>query len=453
MNILKKGFAELKEIFFRIKRKDFSGYKGMAVKNNLFQTSTALVAKGGSFIFTIVLARILMPELFGLYSLALSTIVLFSAFSNPGIFEALVRFVSKELGRNKKEKAKAYALYLGKLKILLVLISISVLIVSARFISDVYYSKPIFLGLIAGALYIIFLRISSFMHTIIQSSNYFEADLYNEILFQIFRFALVPLAAILALKYGFNSETVVFSIIIALSLVYLISSLFLTLIVKKKLFFFKIKPSKLSKKEKKKTNKFLVAVSAAIFSGLFFETIDMLMLGHFVSADFIGYYTVGVVMISALVPLITFAGPLLPIFSRISKKRASSAMDKSARLTFFSSLIFLIPIILLAPVIILVFYGESYAPSINILRLSSLTLISIPLIALYRSYFISIGKPEVISKVLFFSIFLNLGLNYFLITSLLNYGQLPAVFGAVIATIISRYFLLFVLIFKKRKLK
>ena len=54
---------------------------------------------------TILLARILMPELFGLYNLALSTIFLFSAISNLGIGETVITFVSKELGKNKKKSA------------------------------------------------------------------------------------------------------------------------------------------------------------------------------------------------------------------------------------------------------------------------------------------------------------------------------------------------------------
>ena len=128
---LEKQKKDIREIIRRIRKRDFSGNTGAAVKNNLILTSKNLITKFGSLIFTIIIARVLMPELFGLYSLAISTIVLFSVLSDPGIIESLIRFVSMELGRKDKSKAKAYALYFGKIKLILIIISILVLLLTA----------------------------------------------------------------------------------------------------------------------------------------------------------------------------------------------------------------------------------------------------------------------------------------------------------------------------------
>ena len=100
--------GDIKNIFRRIKDRDFEGNTGMAIKNSIYQFSTTLLAKIGAFFFTIIMARLLLPELFGLYSLALSTILFFVTFSDLGIGEALLRFVSKYLGKNKDTKAKSY---------------------------------------------------------------------------------------------------------------------------------------------------------------------------------------------------------------------------------------------------------------------------------------------------------------------------------------------------------
>ena len=84
MNVKKdllNGENQIKGIFSRIRRRDFSGNSGQAIKNSTFQLATNLVAKIGSLFFTIIIARLLMPELFGLYSLALATILMFSAIS------------------------------------------------------------------------------------------------------------------------------------------------------------------------------------------------------------------------------------------------------------------------------------------------------------------------------------------------------------------------------------
>ncbi|NCA80885.1 MAG: hypothetical protein EOM76_12040, partial [Sphingobacteriia bacterium] len=70
----------------------------------------------GSLIFTIIVARLLLPDKMGLYNLALSTIVLLSVFSDLGIGEAILTFVSKMSGVGKNAKAKGYFKRLFKWK-------------------------------------------------------------------------------------------------------------------------------------------------------------------------------------------------------------------------------------------------------------------------------------------------------------------------------------------------
>ena len=86
-NVFKEEKNDFKEVLRRVKNRDFSGNTGLAIKNSIYQISTNSFSKIAALIFTIIVARLLMPELFGLYSLALSTILLFSAVSNIGIRE------------------------------------------------------------------------------------------------------------------------------------------------------------------------------------------------------------------------------------------------------------------------------------------------------------------------------------------------------------------------------
>ncbi len=451
MKIIKEEKKDFMEILERIKKKDFSGNTGLAVKNSVYQFSTTLIGKIGSLIFTIILARLLMPELFGLYSLALSTILLFTVFSDIGIGGAVVRFVSKELGKRNKKRAKAYVIYFGKIKLILVFISISILIFSSKFISDVFYQKPIFLALIAGSFYILFMGIVNFFSSILQASNYFRGIFYKEILFQISRIILVPLAILLALKYSLSYEYILFYIILFLSISYLFISLFTGYISIKRTDFIKTKKSKLTPRQNKKANKFLLAMSATVFSGLFFSYIDKIMLGYFILVEFIGYYTVALSLAGAVASLTGFGAVLLPIFSRLRKKRLQEGLKKSLRIILPISIILFLGTILLAPFAVSIIYGPEYNQAINILRLLSLLLIAWPLIGIYTVYFMSKGKPQVIAKLLIISTLINIALNYILITSLLKYGNLAATFGAATATIISQFFYLGGLIISKRK--
>ena len=71
----------LKNIFFRFSKADFSGTGGNLMKNSSYQLAQSLVLKFGSLLFTIIIARMLLPDIMGLYNLALVTIILFFSFS------------------------------------------------------------------------------------------------------------------------------------------------------------------------------------------------------------------------------------------------------------------------------------------------------------------------------------------------------------------------------------
>ncbi len=449
---------DIKDIWRRIRKRDFSGNTGLAIKNSVYQTLTNVVTKGGSLIFTIIIARLLLPELFGLYSLALSTIIIFAAVSELGIGQTLIRFVSRFLGKGKKAKAKAYTWYLVKIKFFLILLSVILLLALSRFISDVMYQKPIFLALLAGIFYIIFIQILGTFRSILIASNSFKEIFHNEIILQAFRVILVPLAVLLSLKYVLTDEKILFYVFISLSAVYLIATMCLGFVTIKKSEFLKKEKLKktsqinLTKNEKKGANKFLIAMAALALSGIFFANIDRVMLGYFVQAEFIGYYTVALSLIGGISLFLSFAAlVLLPIFSRMKGKKLEIALKKSRNLIFMLSIVAFIFTLLFAPIIISIIYGSEYALAINILRLFSLLLVFLALTALYQTYYISQGKPKKIAKLLIISTILNIVLNYILITSLLPYGHLAAVYGASIATIISKGFYLGGLILRRKK--
>ena len=79
---IKEEEKDIKEIYRKFWKRDFSGNTGQAIKNSAYSFSTILVQKIGAIIFTIIIARLLMPELFGLYNLALTTIGLFVVLSD-----------------------------------------------------------------------------------------------------------------------------------------------------------------------------------------------------------------------------------------------------------------------------------------------------------------------------------------------------------------------------------
>jgi len=317
-NQIKSEEKDIKDIWRRIKKRDFSGNTGLAVKNSIYNLSTTLISKFGSLIFVVILARLLMPELFGYYSLALSTILIFAAISELGIGKAIVRFVSHSLGKNNKKKAKNYMIYFGKIKFFFTLLSVLLLLIFSKFIAENYYQKPIFLALLAGVFYISFTKIVSFLKSILNSFNNFRNVLFKEILFQISRIILVPLVVVCAMKLSLLDELILFYIILALAISYLITGAYLLFVTKKKSYL-KPKGSRgLSKEDKKDVNRFVLLTAVISLSGVFFGNIDKIILGRFVAGEFIGYYQAAFSLIGALTSLSAFGAVLLPIFSRMN---------------------------------------------------------------------------------------------------------------------------------------
>ena len=192
-------------------------------------------------------------------------------------------------------------------------------------------------------------------------------------------------------------------------------------------------------------------MTVTVLSGVFFGYIDIIMLGHFVEANFIGFYQAAFSIIGAIYPLIPFSFVLFPIFNKLKGKRLNEGFGKSLKIIMFFSFLFFIGVFIFAPLIIKIIFGNNYLSSIMILRILSCLIFITPITALYMDYFYVIGRPKLITILLITTTILDIFLNYFLITWLLNYSQIMAIIGAGIATILSKIILLICLILFKKK--
>jgi O-antigen/teichoic acid export membrane protein len=433
-----------------IYKRRFIGYTGMAVKNSIFNFLTAATSKVGSLIFTIIIARLLLPELFGLYSLALSTIILFAGLSDFGIIQATIRYVSKFLGKNDSKKAKAYFVYLIKIKLLLVFVSASVLLLLAKFLATNYYNKPIFLALIAGAFYVVFYGLLTSVEGLFFATNRFKYPFFKEIIFQILRLTIIPLIILLTIN-KLSGSSVLLLIIGALSLSYFIALIFIWILAQKRVAFMHSKAAKLTSQEKREIWKFVLPLSATVLSGLFFGYIDIIMLGRYVLPEFIGFYRAAFSLVGSLVPFIAFSNALFPIFSRLSGRKLESTFKQTRKVIILASALAFIGTLVFAGIVINIIFGAEYSQSINVLRILALLLLCLPLSMLYESYFISQGKTTIVAKLLIFSTVINIILNFVFISWLVHYSFFMAIIGAALATIISRVVHLFTLMFFIRK--
>lgn len=453
MDFINEEKEDIKNILTRVKKRDFSGNAGQAIKNSSYQLAQNLIFKFGSLLFTIVIARMLLPELFGLYSLALSTIILFVAFSDLGIGSALVTYGAKCLGKKDLPKTKAYAKKLFKWKLNLIAITSLSLLASAYFISEIYYSKPLFYALLVGGLYLPIVTLIGFINELFKTAENFKIPMIQEIIFQVTRFTLVPLTLFFLLKYNFSSQTIISISLFTIVLSHFFSLLFLSYQVKRNLKFLKSKEEFLNKKEINDLKKFIYPLSATAMAGMFFGFIDILMLGHFVTTEFIAYYGAAFSLVGGASAIIGFMSiSLMPIFARNSGKALKNIFRKTRNLIIFISILSGIFTYLIAEYIVKISYGEEYLTAVSSLKIFSILIVLIPIIGIYVSYYITQKKTKELAWLITGSAVLNIVFNYFAITyGLVNYGELGAVFGAVFATIASRMLYLggLIILFKK----
>ncbi|PNX50064.1 MAG: hypothetical protein BV456_07965 [Thermoplasmata archaeon M8B2D] len=449
---IREELKDVKEIFQRLRKKDFSGNAGQAVKNSSYQISTNVVAKIGSLIFTIVLARIILPERFGLYSLAIGTIAIFTAFTAMGIGETLIRFISKSLRAGKQEKAKAYFSTLLRWRIYLILVMALFLAIASYWVANYFYQKPIFLALLAGILYLPLMSLTAFFEAFFMSLNNFRKTFFKEVIFQTVRFVFVISLVLFLIETTVSNKLFVATVILGISFCYLVTFLYYY-VPSKKVPLVREELRELSSLEKENLKKFLLPLTATALSGIFFGYIDMIMLGHFVSAEFVAYYSAAFNLAASAGVILSFAAiSLLPIFSRIKGKALESGLKRARRMTLLLSFLVMVFVFWLAEFIVRVTYGPDYLIAITPLRILSLLILLLPLIALYVTFFTSQEKTKIIARLLISTTILNIILNYFFITNGLQTGMIEAIKGACYATIISKV-VYFSLLLVSRKTK
>jgi O-antigen/teichoic acid export membrane protein len=254
-----------------------------------------------------------------------------------------------------------------------------------------------------------------------------------------------------AIKNSLSDQNIIFLIIISLDVAYLLIVGLFYLFLRGNIFKLDNSKQKLSKRDKKRVNRFILIISFTILSGIFFGYMDVVILGYFVSSEYIGYYQGAFSFISAIVPLITFSSALLPIFSRLQKRKTQDFLKKAVKILSIISILCFLFLFLASKYLVLLLFGAAYYNSINILRIFSLLLLTIPVITIYSTYFTSSGRPGIVSMLLAISTTINLTLIYLFISYLIKYNPLYAVYGTAIATVISRYLFMFMLMIYKRK--
>lgn len=404
-------------------------------KNSIYNFFSFGINHLGGIIFTILIARILNPDAFGMYSLALSITIILMTLGDLGIGEASVRYVS--LNFKNKSKAKSYFLYLLKLKIFVLLSLSAILMISSKLIASFYNKEQLSYLLIIGGFYLFFYSLMQFISALFYAFKNIKADIYKEFIFQTTRISLIPLLFIFSLGYLAAGPI----ILVIISSIITIIFLFIYLFKKYNEFF----TSKRVAIDKKEIFHFIKYLSLSSLSIIFLVYTDILILGKFVDLEFVGFYRTAASVAVLFASFLTLTSVLYPIFAQLNKKKIKKFFDILLYYLFIFSIPMTFGVFILSRQIIQVLFGSSYLPATIILLGLSLLIIISPAGELFMALLNSKGKSKLTGQVMFYASLLNVVLDFILIYLSLRFFKEPiyAALGVGIATVLSRFFIFF----------
>ena len=405
------------------------------VKNSFWNMLTVLSSKLGGMIFVIILARFLLPDKFGIYNIALSVALFVITLTNVATNQTLSVYISNALGGENKEKANPYYRFIFKIKFLFSVLSAIILIALAYPLSLYLFNKPeLTFPIIFFSIYIISFSTQNFYETLFYVINRVRFLTIKELSLQFLKIILCVAFFVLIYPSIFLSAVAI-----------ILSSLFAIILMRLNLkksakFLFDRKDKEI---DKKRVFNFIKNAIVSSTSTTIFGYVDCFLLGIFVSAAYVGYYSSAFLIIGGFFGLLSISNVCLPIFTQINKENLSDAFGRIFRYLSIVSIPLIFGILILGNYVIKIVYGNEYLNATLPLLFLSILIFETPVTDNLKALLFSKEKPEFVSKIIVFGTILNITLNLILILLLMQISMLGAIAGAAIATVISRLTIMF----------
>jgi len=382
------------------------------ILKNLFSLSIAEVAnKGILFLSTVYLARVILPEGFGVISFANSMLVFFSLAVNLGFNVVGSREIAKD-----HSKIPFYASQITTVRLLLALVSASILIVIALLID-----KPI---LVKTVIIISSLNLFSqafLMDWVYQGNEKME--------FLALRQVITSLLSLIGLVvFVKTADDVILAMIITVSSMFINSAwmllLFINMYGRLKLFIDKVFIRNLLKSS--------LPITFSTFFITIFNFLNIVMLGFFRTDAETGYYTAAYKFIVLVItPSAIIQNAFFPVLSR-----ASSREDRGRIIKIYGNFMFIVGAVL--SIVFLVFaeffvnfaFGSAYFETVAILQVLMITVLIMYLNTIFYPPLVSWKYEKTVMYAIGAGGLINIALNLVLIP---RFGAIGAAWGTVVS--------------------
>jgi len=393
--------------------------KKQFIRDSTWLYGSSIIVSTISIVLSIVIARILDPELFGIYATVFAITSMIAGLVDFGLNSTAIYFISSSLNQKKKIKKIFSSLLIYKL------LSIGIFSLLLFLFSDILGQ---ILNIPEGGHYIkisifFFIAYSLFTYvlSVLNGLKKFKTIAKGEAISNILKFVGV----ILALSIGFRVSGILLSM--ALGMIIATAVLFKEI---KELIELKVRKTK----EQIEYLKYGFYVWLSTLGGNLLVWTDSIVISILINTTAVGFYKIATNLTWAINGLLTsgYKRIILPTLVSIksNKKQLELFLNKMLEQGLFLFAPFFILIIIISKYLIDILYGSQYIESAILLSILSVYILIGFFLNIYQSIFPAFGKPEVNAKIYGRMLVINIFLNILMI---IWWG----VVGAAIATMIS----------------
>lgn len=365
-------------------------------KNTGVLFAAQIVAYLLAFIYMIKIARYLGPDSYGIFSFATALVLIFGIFADLGLSTLITREVSRD-----KSLEKNYLRNFIPIKFFLSIITYSILVLFGNLM---HYPQVTLNVIYLFGLFMIVNGFSQLFLGVFQAHEKMEYQSINLLINN----SLIFIGVVYGIANGFNVE--------GFALVYFITAvvglIFCLIII---LWKYSSPVPIFNMKFWRKSLKLAIPLSFAIvFSTIAFR-VDTVLLGILQGNVAVGWYSAGFRLIDFLLFIpVVYSGAIFPVLAKFhvsSKELLKILYEKSFKYLLIISIPIVAGTLILAPQIILFLFQNSYSQSIIALQILIWVIPFMFLVNIFGVMFVSINKQNLMLKLTFVIMILNIVLN------------------------------------------
>ena len=401
-----------------------------------------VISFGFGFVVSVLLARWLGPESYGLIPLTTTIIAVFSIFADFGIGDSSSKYISEYRARDIRV-IKSIVKDGFILKLIFGSVVSVICFFSAGLIAEFMNIPRLQPLLQVSSIMLFFMSFLGFFNAVFQAFQKLEFTTLTSFFQNIIK--LVASLGLVYLGYG------VIGAIVGYTIASIITALLALIIVFFK-FYNRLPVSSSNKSMRKDVLKYSMPLAITSISYFIYIQSDILMLGYFTTSSEVGFYSIArQILYVVMLPMSSLRISIQPMVTYLygeNKNTNHARLEEIFNYTIKYGLLLMVPsvfgLIALSKPVISIIFGEEYSRTALLLSFLSIYLIPRTIGVVGSSYLIGAGKAGIVAKLTIITAVLNFGLNLFFIPL---YGAL----GAVITTLVTHSAYIFVAVYLAKK--